>query len=132
MSQHTLSRIALAKAIKTPDIGDTVTDSWQKSIIFHQPFVLELQKKARYPLYNKKSRPVPEQKSRRQSTFDKKSIVSSQPSSVVEKLSELNIKRPSQQKSCIPSDSEEEEEEQDESEDEDSDGTELFQGNNSI
>lgn len=37
---HSLSRLALAKAIKTPD--DCESEPWQKSVIFCQPFIREL------------------------------------------------------------------------------------------
>lgn len=35
----TLSRLALAKAIKTPDVGEEEAEPWTKSIIFHQPHI---------------------------------------------------------------------------------------------
>ncbi|CEP15810.1 hypothetical protein [Parasitella parasitica] len=34
-----LSRLALAKAIKTPDAGENEAEPWTKSIIFHQPHI---------------------------------------------------------------------------------------------
>jgi hypothetical protein len=43
---HQLSRLALAKAIKTPDDNDPYSEPWSKSIIFTQPFAVALQKKA--------------------------------------------------------------------------------------
>ncbi|KAI8887670.1 hypothetical protein K501DRAFT_330313 [Backusella circina FSU 941] len=43
---HRLSRLALAKAIKTPDDNDPYSEPWSKSIIFTQPFAVELQKQA--------------------------------------------------------------------------------------
>ncbi|KAG1078323.1 hypothetical protein G6F42_024322 [Rhizopus arrhizus] len=36
-----LSRLALAKAIKTPDAGEEEAEPWTKSIIFHQPHIDE-------------------------------------------------------------------------------------------
>lgn len=43
--QHSLSRLALAKAIKTPGEEDLEAEPWNKSVIFNQPFIKELQKK---------------------------------------------------------------------------------------
>jgi hypothetical protein len=45
LSQN-LSRLALAKAIKTPYEDDTDAEHWSKSIIFCQPFVEEMEEKA--------------------------------------------------------------------------------------
>jgi hypothetical protein len=45
---HILSRIALAKAIKTPD--DRESEPWQKSVIFNQPFIKQLQNKRQQQL----------------------------------------------------------------------------------
>jgi ribosomal protein L12E/L44/L45/RPP1/RPP2 len=42
--QHSLSRLALAKAIKTPEEGDSEAEPWSKSVIFNQPFIKQLQK----------------------------------------------------------------------------------------
>lgn len=38
-----MSRLALAKAIKTPDAGEDA-EPWTKSVIFNQPFIKELHK----------------------------------------------------------------------------------------
>jgi hypothetical protein len=42
--QHSLSRLALAKAIKTPTVGEEEAEPWNKSVIFNQPFIRELHK----------------------------------------------------------------------------------------
>lgn len=34
-----MSRLALARAIKTPDVDDTEADPWTKSVIFHQSHI---------------------------------------------------------------------------------------------
>lgn len=39
--QHSLSRLALARAIKTTD-NESEEEAWNKSIIFNQPFVKDL------------------------------------------------------------------------------------------
>ncbi|KAI8887826.1 hypothetical protein K501DRAFT_330258 [Backusella circina FSU 941] len=43
---QSLSRLALAKAIKTPYEDDKNSEGWSKSIIFCQPFVEEMEEKA--------------------------------------------------------------------------------------
>jgi hypothetical protein len=48
--QHSLSRLALAKAIKTPGAEEQEAEPWNKSIIFNQPFIKELQQYSRYQL----------------------------------------------------------------------------------
>lgn len=40
--EHQLSRLALAKAIKQ---GEQESDSWNKSVIFNQPFIKDLHNK---------------------------------------------------------------------------------------
>ncbi|KAI9256129.1 hypothetical protein EDC94DRAFT_498541, partial [Helicostylum pulchrum] len=40
--QHALSRLELAKAIKTPEPGAIDAEPWSKSIIFNQPFIKQL------------------------------------------------------------------------------------------
>lgn len=42
--RHALARVALAKAIKTPDENEPEAEHWTKSIIFNQPFLKQLQK----------------------------------------------------------------------------------------
>lgn len=39
-----LSRLALAKAIKTPLESESDIDPWNKSVIFNQPFLKDLHK----------------------------------------------------------------------------------------
>lgn len=44
--QHSLSRLALARAIKTTD-NESEEESWDKSVIFNQPFIKDLHRQKR-------------------------------------------------------------------------------------
>lgn len=63
--QHALSRLQLAKAIKTPEPGEINAEPWTKSIIFNQPYVQELLKRKQQ--LHRRDRQNPKPQSRRQS-----------------------------------------------------------------
>jgi hypothetical protein len=54
--QHSLSRLALAKAIKTPEDGDLEAEPWNKSVIFNQPFISDLHKQKHQLLQHRRDK----------------------------------------------------------------------------
>lgn len=85
--QVNMSRLALARAIKTPDGDDTEADPWNKSIIFNQshiPQAIEQHRRQEHkrsspaPRQGRKSRP-PQQKISPQPTLPQQRKTSSQP-----------------------------------------------------
>ncbi|GAA5800989.1 hypothetical protein HPULCUR_006429 [Helicostylum pulchrum] len=122
--QHALSRLELAKAIKTPEPGAIDAEPWSKSIIFNQPFIKQLlqqkeQLMNRRDVRTRQPQPPKLQNRRRKSH----SNLNLEP-----KMSKLSMKRSMTENviaspACLPSDSEgeEEEEEDEDEEEEDSD-----------
>ncbi|KAI8991680.1 hypothetical protein BDF20DRAFT_909426 [Mycotypha africana] len=116
--EHSLSRLAIAKAIKTPLDGELNAESWNKSIIFNQPFIRDLHKQRQQLLSQQhqshcdetrtSDNPVSkkQQHSRCQHARNLSSSTSSQVSG---KESARSLKW--KQHTCLPSDDEEDEDE---------------------
>lgn len=70
--RHALERVALAKAIKTPDENDPEAEHWTKSIIFNQPFLKQLQKQQRLQYQQQQQKQFPSNAYRREKVIDNK------------------------------------------------------------
>ncbi|KAI9468498.1 MAG: hypothetical protein EXX96DRAFT_513069, partial [Benjaminiella poitrasii] len=109
--EHSLSRLALAKAIKTPE--NPREDSWNKSLIFNQPFVRELHKQ-KQELYNrqrnKSQQEVQQTNTRYQYRQHRVSSSSSGSSKSIPKEKRLSVPKQKRisQRACLPSETEEE------------------------
>jgi len=64
--QHSLSRLALARAIKSTD-NETEEEAWNKSIIFNQPFVKDLHRQ-KHQLARQLEKTAPSQERHRASS----------------------------------------------------------------
>ncbi|KAI7865223.1 uncharacterized protein EV154DRAFT_166123 [Mucor mucedo] len=139
--RHTLARLALAKAIKTPDENEPEAEPWTKSIIFNQPFLKQLQKQQHqqhqqqqhYPKQpqQQQQKQYPPQTQRRDKVLDNKlkpqDNKKNRSSLVIEKkMSELSIKKHAADaavanRAYLPSDSEEDDDVDDDDDNEDED-----------
>ncbi|GAN05998.1 hypothetical protein MAM1_0108c05474 [Mucor ambiguus] len=141
--QHSLSRLALARAIKSTD-NESEEEAWNKSIIFNQPFVKDLHRqKHQLARQLEKTAPPPPQDSRHASPnrnfkrhnhrqYKTSSSSGSSLSLTLEKrpLAPKSIRQ--SQRTCLPSDTEEDDNDFDDDQaedDETDDGSEVFQGN---
>ncbi|KAI9284959.1 hypothetical protein BC943DRAFT_380870 [Umbelopsis sp. AD052] len=128
-----MSRLALARAIKTPDGDDSDADPWDKSVIFHQSHIPKAiehhkgQRRGHTSPNHRQSHKAHQTRIPHQSRQPAKQRVASQPlpkaTSLIQVQSQARtaIAKPRIRKTYIPSDDEDEEEEEDQEDDSSSD-----------
>ncbi|CAM0140130.1 unnamed protein product [Umbelopsis sp. WA50703] len=118
--QVNMSRLALARAIKTPDGDDTEADPWNKSVIFNQSHIPQAIEQRRRQERNRGT-PVPRQA--RSSRLQQEKV--SPPPSLQQQRrpspQPVNGRKAGLRKTYIPSDDEEEDEEEEESDEDEED-----------
>ncbi|KAG2230938.1 hypothetical protein INT48_001454 [Thamnidium elegans] len=98
--QHALSRLALAKAIKTPEPGAIDAEPWSKSIIFNQPFIKQLQQQKEQVMNRRDVRPKLQNRRKSHSSLNLESKMSKL--SMKRSMTETMIAQPA----CLPNNSE--------------------------